>query len=391
MLVISNDVIPGFGVPVAAPGLRAAGLAEGLRANGIDVEIAVPSDVLANVFGPNTPTAPAGSTIVSPQDLPDHIVKGSFHVVLFINANLTPHLRPIDGVHFVYDMFAPKVLEALASAEQPRRWQAMATEKERALALADSVWVNGERKLGYAVGWMLRNEVDRIRTVEFKKRSLVEGDLFEHMHVVEMPVPLPIGFDIDASSAGSEANIRIGIGGYSQTWSTLSAVHMGHRALIEAGHELHALLPAHWGRGASKAPTSQLPVEAVVHDGPLLYDDFATWVQSMNAMVDVFEPSPERRFAMITRTAVALRLGVPVIHAVDSEVADLIRNHDAGWVIQPNDLDAWKLVTSEIADPVVLARKRAGARLVSLEHFAPVAALRGAAASLLELEAKGWA
>jgi hypothetical protein len=41
VFVISNDVVPGFGMPVAAPGLRAFGLAEGLRANGVGMKTLV--------------------------------------------------------------------------------------------------------------------------------------------------------------------------------------------------------------------------------------------------------------------------------------------------------------------------------------------------------------
>jgi len=36
VFVLSNDVVPSLGMPVAAPGLRAFGLAEGLRANGVE-------------------------------------------------------------------------------------------------------------------------------------------------------------------------------------------------------------------------------------------------------------------------------------------------------------------------------------------------------------------
>ena len=41
MFIISNDIVPSLGMPVAAPGLRAFGLAEGLRANGASVKTLV--------------------------------------------------------------------------------------------------------------------------------------------------------------------------------------------------------------------------------------------------------------------------------------------------------------------------------------------------------------
>jgi hypothetical protein len=41
VFIVSNDIVPSLGMPVAAPGLRAFGLAEGLRANGANVKTLV--------------------------------------------------------------------------------------------------------------------------------------------------------------------------------------------------------------------------------------------------------------------------------------------------------------------------------------------------------------
>ena len=119
-----------------------------------------------------------------------------------------------------------------------------------------------------------------------------------------------------------------------------------------------------------------------MHEGPLAFDEFGRWVQSMDAMVDLFEPSAERTFAMITRSAVALRLGVPLIHAVDSEISDLISAYNAGWVLDPGDIDGWNRVAQEVADPALLLQKREGAKRVSVERLSPEASLATAATRL---------
>lgn len=380
-LVISNDVIPGFGVPVAAPGLRAQGLAAGLTSHGIETTIAVPADLLRGLFGGTVPPAPPGSVVVEPPELMSSIADHRVDVVVFINANLTPHLHPVLGVHFVYDLFAPKILEALASETPGRTWQEMAAEKERAFALADSVWVNGQRKLGYALGWLLRAETDRRRTVEFDKPSLVGRDLVDRLSLVEMPIVLPEGIS-HAPPPRSDGPMRVGVAGYAQQWSHLGAVHLAHSALIDSGIELHALLPTHWGAAPDATRTSALPAETIIHDGPLAFDAFSRWVQSMDAMVDVFPPSAERHFAMITRSAVALRLGVPLLHGIDSEITDVITDHDAGWLLDPTDERAWRAASAELADPTKLAAKRSGARDASTKRFAPAAALAEAVARL---------
>lgn len=374
LLVISNDVVPGLGVPVAAPGLRAHGVAEGLRAHGFDVELCAPADVIDALDGVQPP--PEGTSVVRPDQLQSHIVAGGFAVVVFTNANLTPHLQPTPGVCFVYDMFAPKLLERLASATADSTWNTQVATKERALALADHVWVNGRRKLGYALGWLMRPGVDEWRT-RFGKPSIVGSDVLSRLTVVDMPIALSP--DIEPSPAQAVTAGTIGVAGYAQQWSQLDVVHPAHQAIVDAGLDLRVLLPRHWGAGDAPTPMSAFPSGITRVDGPLAFPEFARWVQSMGAMIDVFTPTAERYFAMITRTAVAIRLGVPVIHGVDSEVADIIRTYDAGWVVTDDDPTAWRSVINELTDSEVLERKRAGARRASVERFAPSAALRAAA------------
>ena len=114
----------------------------------------------------------------------------------------------------------------------------------------------------------------------------------------------------------------------------------------------------------------------------MLFEHFAQWVHGMDAMVDVFAATAERRFAMITRSAVALRLGVPLIHAVDSEISDIVRHHNAGWVLDPDDIDGWGRVCDEIRNPAIVEAKQRGAADASARRFAPEASLERAASSL---------
>jgi len=382
ILVIANDVIPGFGVPVAAPGIRAAGLVAGLRAHGFEVEATVPETIIEIVTDPAHPViAPPAVTVVNPTDLHEFIVTNSFETVVFTNANMAPHLHPVPGTRFVFDMFAPKILELLSSGRTDRDWAREARRKERALALADHVWVNGHRKLGYALGWLLRPSVDRIRTEELGLPRLVTGDPMQYVTTVEMPVPLPAGTEVRDQRPAAGA-LRVGVAGYVQRWSALDDVPAAYHAATAAGHELHVLQPEHWGGSAPDAEPVADPAGVHRHDGPLGYSDFAAWIQSMDVMVDVFAQSAERHMAMITRSAVALRFGVPVIHGVDSEISDLIRAFDAGWVVEADDVDAWSRAYAECADAEVLARKQRGAIRVSAERFAPDSALAEAAKKL---------
>lgn len=382
-MVLSNDVVPGMGVPVAAPGLRSSGIAEGLRAHSFDVELVVPADVVRLAGAPSTTRGV--TSVVELPELMDFIDHRAFDAVVFTNANLTPHLKPRADVAYVYDLFAPKLLEQLGSPGPKPNWDTDIERKERALALADLLWVNGRRKLGYALAWLMRPGVETQRQL-LNKPSLFDGDPAQHIQLVEMPVPGTSNLTNDgAAPSAPNQPIRAGIAGYAQAWSALPDTHVSHQAIVSAGHELHALLPQHWGAGDRAAPNSSLPEGAVIHRGPLRFEEFCEWVSSMHVMVDVFPASAERRLAMITRSVVALSLGVPVVHGVDSEVADIITEFDAGWVELSNDEQRWDQIAQEIADPPTLARKRAGARKASATRFAPSAALAEAASALHRL------
>lgn len=381
VVILSNDVVPGLGVPVAAPGLRSSGIAVGLRSHGIETELVVPADV-TRLAGVANPTLPEGTSIVEVPDLMDHVDATGANTVVFTNANLSPHLQPRGGVRFVYDLFAPKMLERLASPTPELDWDALSDQKERALALADLVWVNGRRKMGYALGWMLRPGTEAHRRA-MGKPSMFEADPAERIQLVEMPVLAIEALDHDSAVAsGPKGVARIGIGGYAQHWSVLPEVHPAHSVLSSTGHELHALLPQHWSAGSSPAPHSALPESTVIASGPLSIEGFHRWVTSMDVMIDVFPPSAERRLAMITRSAVALGWGVPVIHGVDSEVADIIREFDAGWVETSTDPSRWEQVAQEVADAEILARKARGARAAQDARFDPHVALAEAASQL---------
>ena len=56
---MSNDVVPGMGVPVAAPGLRVFGLEQGLRAAGVPTIV-----VVAGLIGKARPPAADGQPYV---------------------------------------------------------------------------------------------------------------------------------------------------------------------------------------------------------------------------------------------------------------------------------------------------------------------------------------
>ena len=92
--------------------------------------------------------------------------------------------------------------------------------------------------------------------------------------------------------------------------------------------------------------------------------------------VDLFPRTPEREYAMVTRTVVALASGLPVIHPPFTEVSPLIEGFGAGWLLEAEDHTGLSEVLTAIgADRTVLQARARGARRLAAERLEPGAAV----------------
>ncbi|MBA3792557.1 MAG: hypothetical protein H0X19_00270, partial [Rubrobacter sp.] len=167
VFVISNDVVPGLGMPVAAPGLRAFGLAEGLRANGVKTKTLVARGFVERQwtrFGRSVPHPTAPDTeIVGANALARYLKANAPAVAVMINSNQVEHLRPMEGVRYVLDFFAPKMLEELyhhGEGYPGEELKRLRERKIRSIELADAFICNGRKKLPYFLAWMLQADRD---------------------------------------------------------------------------------------------------------------------------------------------------------------------------------------------------------------------------------------
>jgi len=127
VFIISNDIVPSLGMPVAAPGLRAFGLAEGLRANGANVKTLVVKGFVDRQwmrFGKSVPHPMGPDTeVIGGFRLSRYLKTHAPATVILINSNQVDNLGPIPGIKYVLDFFAPKMLEMLYhhSGEYPEK------------------------------------------------------------------------------------------------------------------------------------------------------------------------------------------------------------------------------------------------------------------------------
>ena len=372
VFILSNDVVPSLGMPVAAPGLRAFGLAEGLRANGVKVKTLVTrgfTDRQWLRFGRSVPhpTAPHAE-VVSARRLARYLETNAPAVVVLINSNQVDHLRPIRGVRYVLDFFAPKMLETLYQHGEgyPRdELAALRRRKIQAIELADAFIVNGKKKLPYFLAWMLQADRD-IRSLP--------------VEVVNMCAP--VSFSGEAGPVGS--GVRFAVAGYLQSWSTLGSwVKVVERQLERPGMRLDLLLPWHWGGAAERSHESRADLDrierngSVTTHGPMTFSEFQAFLSKIDVSIDLFQHNLEREYAMVTRSVISLACGVPVIHPPFTEVSPMIAEYDAGWLIDPPDTKALEDVISGILDdPDLVRRKKENARALASEVLDPAVAVK---------------
>lgn len=377
VILVANDVVPGMGLPVAAPGLRAFGLATGLRSFGFPVTVTVPAEVVRAVWsGPVPPPVPAGTRVLESGELGEFVAGEAPAVAVLTNSNHIDHVQPARGLHLIVDFFAPKMLELVGRGEGGAGGEAAAElrdRKLRAIGAADGFIFNGAKKRPYFLAWLLAGGRDPGKTP------------FEQVFMC-----VPSHFAGRRQPGGT---IRLGVAGYRQAWS-LPGPWLEHLAarLDPARLTLDLVLPAHWGDG-SPPPDSPVVGElrrspAVTVHPPLRYGEFLDLLSGVDVAVDLFEHTLEREYAVVTRTVVALSCGVPVVHPSFTEVSPLVAGADAGWLVDPADragLDG--VLDLVLSDPAAVAARAAGARRLWEEALDPAVAVRPLAKMIERLAA----
>jgi hypothetical protein len=375
VFIISNDIVPSLGMPVAAPGLRAFGLAEGLRANGANVKTLVVKGFVDRQwmrFGKSVPHPMGPDTeVIGGFRLSRYLKTHAPATVILINSNQVDSLGPIPGIKYVLDFFAPKMLEMLYhhSGEYPEKEiSELRQRKVRAIKLADGFIVNGAKKIPYFLAWLLQADRD-IRDLPFE--------------VVNMCAPLAWSGPTRPGPA-SGGPVKFAVAGYLHSWSTLGNwVRVMERHLDRSNVSLDLMVPWHWSVSEHYEHTSRGDLErlasygSVTTHGPMTFSNFQGFLSGIDVAIDLFQHNLEREYAMVTRSIIALACGVPVLHPPFTEVSPMIAEYDAGWLVDPEDKAALEaVITGIIDDPDELRRKKENARKLASAVIEPGVAVK---------------
>lgn len=353
VVIIANDVVPGMAGPVAAPGLRAWGLAQGLSSHGYKPLVVVDARVAKNAWPGSVPSpTPPRTMPLSPAQFGDLIRTRRPAAVIMTNSNHIDSLTDLAGVPLIYDFFAPKVLELAEQADPSTRAGELArleARKLRGLQASSAVIINGAKKVGYVERWLERASKPHVPKA-----------------VVNMPLePTP-------STAPGTGPIRIVVSGYLQPWSNPGPWAAAVRPFLSTRRAvLHLLIAKHWGGAGARAVLPKMFRDLVSSSNVRLHGlmdlpDFRRLLADCHVSLDLFARNPERELAFVTRTAVAISCGLAAVHVPFTEVSDLIERDDAGWLVDGEDVEAiHKVLQEAIEQRELLAQKRAGARTMS--------------------------
>lgn len=352
--ILANDVVPGLSLPVAAPGIRAWGLAEGLRAHGHEVTLLINSWQVDQVWAGRVPApTPPGAVMIVPRRVHDFVQAHGIEVLVITNSNHIDSLGDLGDCRLIYDFFAPKMLELAENVD--REDLAEATEqlerrKLAALGRSDAVIVNGAKKVDYVRDWLTR--------------------------AGQPDLPLAVanpGLPPVAPQPADSETLEVIVTGYLQPWSQPGAWTRVIRPLLDRGEvRLHLLVGNHWGQQGEIAMHPDLAALAdhpgVVRHRLLRFHDFRALLARCHLSIDVFTRNPERELAMVTRSVVALSCGLPVMHVPFTEVSPWIEEYDAGWLVEADDEESMRTHLEEaVRDRSALDRRRAGAVAISQE------------------------
>lgn len=100
--------------------------------------------------------------------------------------------------------------------------------------------------------------------------------------------------------------------------------------------------------------------------GFMSYDELSARYAKASAALDLIKKNHERELAYTTRTIQFLALGIPVIYNDYATLSDPIREHGAGWCVDPDDADALAALVRRLADsPDEIREKSANARTLA--------------------------
>lgn len=321
LLVLTTEPVPLPGLATTGAGMRAWGLAFGLRAAGF------PETVLGfaadSVRGVEIPKGVVPGVLPFERgELAAFIEQQAPDAVILQHWGLAKWLPPL-SCPLAIDLAGPHLLER-------RLWgskslEADLREKLEALARADFVVCSGEFQRHYFLPFLFQAG-------------------FEPASGLCPVIPFSVSPDIPTVPAAQRNAADFLYGGFFLPWQnpggaleaaleTLGQRDKGRLVVVGGAHPAGDVSG---GRYDALLGRLQSDPRVELH-APMAFEKYLGLLLRCGVALDLMPRNPERELAYPTRTVVYLWAGLPVIHNDYDELAEPIRRAKAGWTLDPSD------------------------------------------------------
>ena len=126
---------------------------------------------------------------------------------------------------------------------------------------------------------------------------------------------------------------------------------------------------------STRAPAWRMPArvlnsKVVKSEGMVSREEMIKRYTAAHLAIDLYGWNTERELAFTTRTVEYLWCGLPVIYGHYGELSKLIRQYEAGWIVDPSNMEAVRAtVTAALSDRDELQRRSDNARRLVAERL----------------------
>ena len=352
LAIVTTENLPVFPVPCGGGGVRIWGLAESLRREGVECVFFLPEARRAEA-------AKKGEEIrfFRPEWLHEALNQSGCEAALFEQWQPMTFLKQEPEMPVMVDLPGPLILEYYW--RDPVHFYQHIVDKVNCLSRADAFLCALERQRGYYVSWLtwagVPPEEERLAVVPFVLHPMPRAN---HGQAEDEPVVFWGGL-FWAWQEREKA--------FRTILDTLARVRRGQLVVVGANENDAPMA----GSGEKDHPHCSWL-------GQLPFTEYLIELKRAAVSVDLCRPTAERRLASDLRTGTALWAGVPSLVTPASPWAEVIRQHNAGWVVDYDDEKGIAALIQEIAlERIDIRGKRRGAREVSEEisqstHVQPI-------------------
>jgi glycosyltransferase involved in cell wall biosynthesis len=352
VLVVTTEPLPYPGFVTTGAGLRAWGLAEGLKSAGFSVTVAMPENVLAsrNVATP----AEIQSSCYKRSELGAFIHAQNPDVLVLQHWGLASEIERVE-CPLAIDLAGAHLLERLYWGSA--NFSKDVHEKLAALRRADFLVCSGEWQRHYFLPFL----------------GLAGYDVTSREALAVIPFSVP---PEEAPRIEREPNSFVYSGVFLPWQNPERPIRWLLEALEKKGKgRLYFYGGVHPLGDVSRGRFDK--IIALVEGHPRVtnytfvpYDALIRAYCGDSVALDLLEQNPERELAFTSRTMIYLWCGLPVIYNNYSELSAQIARYDAGWALDPEDREAFQQLIGRILEqPEEVERRGENARKMIRERY----------------------